>query len=592
MKGSILLIAFLLCLGSRANCTNYYFSSSRGNDNWSGRLQEPNASRTDGPKNSLQALSNLLNQTVGAGDSVWMARSDAWTTAQGIELRSANGSSNQYLFLGAYGNGSLPLIYLEGQGNVLTCRGSDTDPSSFLHISQIALSTRLTANRPTGLWVGESWYPNKPHHILLDGLQISDCNSGMILYDQDITVQNCLFINNGNGNAGHGIFCSAKNVIIRNNVLDNNGSGSVFVHSMYISQSENVLIEGNEIKNADDGLKLRTTNNLIVRNNIIHDTRIHTIHLGGDEGGGMRNVIIEGNILYNAPQGLRIASESGNQRLLTENVMVRNNLFPAMVQISSNGPVKDIYFFNNLFHSTNNQPTLLICQAIQPINVQIRNNIFYKITPQAGHSLITFQASSGLSGVMLDHNLYHFPVQSQNLITVGNQNFSSLSTFRNHYPAHERNGQNGNPNFVNPPLDFHLSAASSLAIDRGVDLTGVVEWDLDGRIRPQDGDGKGGAAFDIGPYEFCCFTSIVEEQKSTEFIRLTPNPVRDRLIINHRSVHISRISICTVEGREIKSFVAGQETTELDVNELLPGLYFLNVMSVDQRSHSIPFVKW
>ncbi len=137
---------------------------------------------------------------------------------------------------------------------------------------------------------------------------------------------------------------------------------------------------------------------------------------------------------------------------------------------------------------------------------------------------------------MLDHNLYHFPVQSQNLITVGNQNFNSLSTFRNQYPAHERNGQNGDPNFVNPPLDFHLSTASLLAIDRGVDLTGVVELDLDGRIRPQDGDGVGGAAYDIGPYEFCCFTSIVEEQKSTEFIRLTPNPLRDRLIINHRGV--------------------------------------------------------
>jgi parallel beta-helix repeat protein len=592
MKESILLITFLLCLGSRVNCTNYYFSSSRGNDNWSGRLQEPNASRTDGPKNSLQALINLLNQTVGAGDSVWMARSDTWTSAQGIELRSANGSPSQYLFLGAYGKGALPVIYFDGPGNVLTCRGSDTDPSSFLHIRQITLSTRSTTNRPTGLWVGESWYPNKPHHILLDGLQISDCNSGMILYDQDITVQNCLFINNGNGNAGHGIFCSAKNVIIRNNVLDNNGSGSVFVHSMYISQSENVLIEGNEIKNADDGLKLRTTNNLIVRNNIIHDTRIHTIHLGGDEGGGMRNVIIEGNILYNAPQGLRIASESGNQRLLTENVMVRNNLFPAMVQISSNGPVKDIYFFNNLFHSTNNQPTLLICQAIQPINVQVRNNIFYKITPQTGHSLITFQASSGLSGVMLDHNLYHFPVQSQNLITVGNQNFNSLSTFRNQYPMQERNGQNGDPNFVNPPFDFHLSAASLLAIDRGVDLTGIVELDLDGRIRPQDGDGVGGAAFDIGPYEFCCFTSIVEEQNGPGFIRITPNPVRDRLIINHRGVHLNRISIWSVVGIEIKSFVAEQEITELDLNELLPGYYFMNAWSIDQRLHSIPFVKW
>jgi hypothetical protein len=91
---------------------------------------------------------------------------------------------------------------------------------------------------------------------------------------------------------------------------------------------------------------------------------------------------------------------------------------------------------------------------------------------------------------------------------------------------------------------------------------------------------------------FVCFTSIVEEQNGPGFIRITPNPVRDRLIINHRGVHLNRISIWSVVGIEIKSFVAEQEITELDLNELLPGYYFMNAWSIDQRLHSIPFVKW
>ena len=57
-------------------------------------------------------------------------------------------------------------------------------------------------------------------------------------------------------------------------------------------------------------------------------------------------------------------------------------------------------------------------------------------------------------------------------------------------------------------------------------------------------------------------------------------------------MHLNRISICTVEGIEIKSLVAEQEITELDLNELLPGVYFMKAWSVDQRLHSIPFVKW
>ena len=130
-------------------------------------------------------------------------------------------------------------------------------------------------------------------------------------------------------NQGHGIFASANDILFQNNLLDSNGCGSYFVHTMYISNSNNVRFEGNEIKRADDGLKLRNSTNLIIKNNVIHDMHIHTIHVGGDNMFGTKNVIIEGNVIYNAPQGVTINSESGTQTLLSEQIIIRNNILPS-----------------------------------------------------------------------------------------------------------------------------------------------------------------------------------------------------------------------------------------------------------------------
>ena len=149
--------------------------------------------------------------------------------------------------------------------------------ASYLKFQDLALvSASAVGNRPVGVYINESFYSLKPHHIILDGLYISGCQSGMILYQNNIIVENCLLEKNGNDNQGQGIFCSATDVQFKSNVLDSNGCGSVFVHSIYISQSKNILFEDNEIKNADDGLKLRASENLIIRNNRIHNTYIHT----------------------------------------------------------------------------------------------------------------------------------------------------------------------------------------------------------------------------------------------------------------------------------------------------------------------------
>lgn len=543
------LIILWIFFTTSAFSTNYYFSESLGNDSWSGTLAIPNNNRTDGPKRSLTALNSLMNNVAKPGDSIFLRRGDRWTGSTGITIGAAQGTPSNYIFIGAYGTGNKPVIDKTGAGEVLLCRASANAAASYLKFQNLALtSSSSIGNRPVGAYINEAFYTLRPHHIILDSLHISNCISGMILYQENIVVENCLLEKNGNEGTGHGIFSSANHVVFRNNVLDSNGCGNFFVHTMYISQCTDVLFEGNEIKNADDGLKLRSSNDLVIRNNIIHDMYTHTIHVGGDSGSGTKNVVIEGNLLYNVPQGIEIKSESGVQTLLSENIIIRNNILPAQVIVSNTSPVKDIFIYNNLIYSSNNQNALLYMNAVNPVNVQIKNNIFYKTTSNANHSLVSILSTSGLTGVRLDHNLYYFQ-SGGNILRVGNNNYTTLNSFRSAFPNYEINGQQGNPNFSGAPLDFHLTSASTLAIDKGVDATGIVPMDIEGMARPLDGDGINGSSWDIGPYEYCCFTVSSETIARKNEFEIYPNPAIDEITINTSKETPEKIVIIDNSGK-------------------------------------------
>lgn len=77
--------------------------------------------------------------------------------------------------------------------------------------------------------------------------------------------------------------------------------------------------------------------------------------------------------------------------------------------------------------------------------------------------------------------------------------------------------------------------------------------------------------------------SGVKAVEQNDFI-LSPNPTNDLLTIETGTSKDLKASIYSVDGRLLKSNIALQQKTQLDVFFLTPGIYFLEVMDSEQRS--------
>lgn len=293
-------------------------------------------------------------------------------------------------------------------------------------------------------------------------------------------------------------------------VVENNYTYETYTSGIGVWESENILVEGNEVELAcNDGgnecITIAETDGFEVRNNRIHDggpgtnggAGINAKH-GSRNGLIANNVVwnlnrtgiyvdswdrnsynieVSGNISYGNKTGFALGSEQGG---LLEDIRLFNNIAHSNKGSGlaigewgggANHPMNDLLIINNTFHDNGQGAGGGIkIQNDEANNIRIRNNILSQN--------LTFQIliqSSG-SDLVIDHNL--------------------IDGFR------DINGEvrgsdcvEGDPSFANAgDNDYHINAGS-IAIDGGSAMD-APSVDFDGNNRP----GTGG--MDIGAFEY------------------------------------------------------------------------------------------
>ena len=211
--------------------------------------------------------------------------------------------------------------------------------------------------------------------------------------------------------------------------------------------------------------------------------------------------------------------------------------------------------------------------------------------------MVRINTSSGFSGITLDNNLYHFP--GGTLFRVGSNEYATLSLFKSAHSGQEQNGLEGDPLFEDAPSDFHLTSASVNAIDMGADLSGFVDSDRDGAARPVDGDSAGGAAWDIGPYEYNAGAGTVRiTRKSTDLFGfyIYPNPIGKgaeiKVLLQNAPFgsaqgdkwQNTKLKIFDIEGRLVYSQSPNRNSRLIwQASNVASGLYIIH-LNVDDRT--------
>jgi len=274
--------------------------------------------------------------------------------------------------------------------------------------------------------------------------------------------------------------------------VNNTFKGSGYTYDAISTEGSNILIEGNEcdINGNIQGTQghcyyIQHGTNITLRNNITKGPTGYGIHIfdqrrSGDPPGFERliqNVLVEGNTLRNSQQraGLIVAAYD-HARI--ENVIIRNNLIYNNngLGIAIRSASKNIRVYNNTFFNNGNHALGIYTGEGNAIDgVTIKNNIF---VIGSGRSLyhVGMEKTSMIQNLIVENNFY------------GPGDTPRLEGITDAKP------RSGSAEFVNPDvLDLHLQA-TSLAIDRGINLTEVL-FDKDGNRRPQ-------GAYDMGAYEF------------------------------------------------------------------------------------------
>jgi Right handed beta helix region/Protein of unknown function (DUF1565) len=269
-----------------------------------------------------------------------------------------------------------------------------------------------------------------------------------------------------------------------------------------------ITIEGFEIRNCWDGIKMHSGHDITIRRNWIHHNPNQGILGNGTRVWVDRNIISHNGPFITKPTAIGAHGMYGNGTAWTiTNNLIYDNLGFGIQQNGSNSSIynpekhpgpefavsANWIVANNTIAYQHNAGGMVVWGSTCN-NVRIENNIFYEnaASLSAATQGVHF-TSTKCTGVVIKNNLFYASGSG------GTKAFGSGATEGMHYTQSD-NIVTSNPNFVNAPAtlpsspNFALTARSP-AIDAGrfLDITRIA---IDGTLRPQ------GRAYDIGAYEY------------------------------------------------------------------------------------------
>jgi parallel beta-helix repeat protein len=280
-------------------------------------------------------------------------------------------------------------------------------------------------------------------------------------------------------------------------VIDGTGkySGAIFLNGQYH------ILDGFTITKGQEGIVLYGSNNKVINNHIYNNGRaleagaaLHPLGQGIYEDNTTGNSYIGNNIHNNGrldgashlDHGMYLC---GKNTTVVNNLIYNNRSYGLQIRGDYNSygynGVGNMKVYNNVF-AGNQESGIVIFQ--QMASVYIKNNIFYK---NAHYSITSSGAHGG--GVVFDHNLMYGNGLGDKIITDADPQHTT-SWLWSDYTFTMGTQYIGDPLFAGA-TDFHLTAGSSWAIDKGLSLP-EANTDYAGTPRPQ------GGTFDIGAFEF------------------------------------------------------------------------------------------
>jgi uncharacterized repeat protein (TIGR02059 family) len=496
---------------AQISATNYYISSSTGDDNEDGRSEST----------AWETISKVNGNAFSPGDSILFMKGGTWRETLDV---TSSGTSDNYICYGTYGTGVNPKIIGSEIATTWTDQGSNVWKSNNTFLNprintadihfiesdvvkwgNYKANTSSLAAKYDWTWSSNYIYvystsdpgtafssveiPQRyscidtyhKEYIHFDGIDV--LYAGYIGYDDNnshsdhinisgLIVENCEVAYIGgttSTQAGFGFAVVYSDLVIRNCVIHDCGRRGISL-DIYGSgfTASNAIIENNTIYGGfhTTGLDLSvgsggytgSWDGVYVRNNTIED-------------------VSTSPYVYPSNQIFLQNWAWSSQSAKAENIFITNNIFkyPNGSAINMEGMNK-VYVYNNVFYEVSVMGSYVIQLWIDAnnTNIEAKNNIFYSSNPSSNFGIEVY-CLSPVANVDLDYNLYYRVNNTLPLVRVGGSDYymnTITSTLRTNVGWETHSPTPANPQLMSL-TDFHVQGGSA-ALGAGLTIPEVT----------------------------------------------------------------------------------------------------------------------